>query len=167
VDLVRVLVVAVRKVMINMPQVTEEGVHLAQAMVTHVITLLGLHMQMDVGAAVAPEEVSAMAKGMVTGQGMSKVLATETDWMVQATQIVVDAEVDEVVVVMVDLAVVLARGQEAASIGATWGAAYNDGNVSEPPQAVSGPPQAIGDSVSEPPQGSVNHHNRRLVNHYS
>ena len=63
------------------------------------ITLLGLHMQMDVGAAVAPEEVSAMAKGMVTGQGMGKVLATETDWMVQATQIVVDAEVDEVVVV--------------------------------------------------------------------
>ena len=114
VDLVRVLVVAVGKVMINMPQVTEEGVHLAQAMVTHVITLLGLHMQMDVGAAVAPEEVSAMAKGMVTGQGMGKVLATETDWMVQATQIVVDAEVDEVVVMMVDLAVVLARGREKA-----------------------------------------------------
>ena len=90
--------------------------HLAQAMVTHVITLLGLHMQMDVGAAVAPEEVSAMAKGMVMGQGMGKALATTMDHMVQAAQIVVDAEVEGVVVMMVDLAVVLARGQEAAMV---------------------------------------------------
>jgi len=115
VDLVRVLVVAVGKVMINMPQVTEEGVHLAQAMVTPVIfTVMGLPMQMGVGAAVAPEEVSAMAKGMVMGQGMGKVLPTAMDHMVQATQIVVEAEVEGVVVMMVDLAVVLARGQEAA-----------------------------------------------------
>ena len=80
------------------------------------ITLLGLHMQMDVGAAVAPEEVSAMAKGMVMGQGMGKVLPTAMDHMVQATQIVVEAEVEGVVVMMVDLAVVLARGQEAAMV---------------------------------------------------
>jgi len=90
-------------------------VHLAQAMVTQVIfTVMGLQMQMDVGAAVAPEEVSAMAKGMVMGQGMGKALATTMDHMVQAAQIVVDAEVEWVVVMMVDLAVVLARGREKA-----------------------------------------------------
>ena len=91
--------------------------HLAQAMVTQVIfTVMGLQMQMEVGAAVAPEEVSAMAKGMVMGQGMGKALATIMDHMVQAAQIVVDAEVEGVVVMMVDLAVVLARGQEAAMV---------------------------------------------------
>ena len=117
VDLVRVLVVAVGKVMINMPQVTEEGVHLAQAMVTPVIfTVMGLPMQMGVGAAVAPEEVLATAKGMVMVQEMGKVLPTAMDHMVQAAQIVLDAEVEWVVVMMVDLAVVLARGQEAAMV---------------------------------------------------
>ena len=115
VDLVRVLVVAVGKVMINMPQVTEEGVHLAQAMVTPVIfTVMGLPMQMGVGAAAAPEEVLATAKGMVMVQEMGKVLPTAMDHMVQATPIVEEAEVEGVVVMMVDLAVVLARGQEAA-----------------------------------------------------
>ena len=104
VDLVRVLVVAVGKVMINMPQVTEEGVHLAQAMVTPVIfTVMGLPMQMGVGAAVAPEEVLATAKGMVMAQEMGKVLPTAMDHMVQATPIVEEAEVEGVVVMMVDV----------------------------------------------------------------
>ena len=115
VDLVRVLVVAVGKVMINMPLVTEEGVHLAQAMVTPVIfTVMGLPMQMGVGAAVAPEEVLATAKGMVMVQEMGKVLPTAMDHMVQATPIVEEAEVEGVVVMMVNLAVVMGRGQEAA-----------------------------------------------------
>jgi hypothetical protein len=69
---------------------------------------------MDVGVAVAPEEVSAMVMGLVMGQGMGTVLATAMDHMVPATQIVVDVEVEGVVVMMVDLVVVLARGQEAA-----------------------------------------------------
>ena len=78
--------------------------HLAQAMVTQVkFTVMGFHMQMDVGAAVAPEEVSAMAKGMVMGQGMGKVLPTAMDHMVQATPIVEEAEVEGVVVMMVDV----------------------------------------------------------------
>ena len=153
VDLVRVLVVAVGKVMINMPQVTEEGVHLAQAMVTPVIfTVMGLPMQMGVGAAVAPEEVLATAKGMVMVQEMGKVLPTAMDHMVQATPIVEEAEVEGVVVMMVDLAVVLARGQEAAMelLGVATMMALSANHHKQ---------------LANHHRRSVNHH-RRLANHH-
>jgi len=141
-------------------------VHLAQAMVTQVIfTVMGLQMQMDVGAAVAPEEVSAMAKGMVMGQGMGKVLPTAMDHTVQATQIVVEAEVEGVVVMMVDLAVVSARGREKALelLGVPSTMMTLSGNHHH--KRLANHQRPLVTASANHHRRSVNHH-RRLANHH-
>jgi hypothetical protein len=86
----------------------EQGVHLAQAMATLVVFLvMGLPMQMEVVAAVALEEVSAMVRGVVPAQEVGKARVITADHMVTATQTAVAAEVEAVVAATVGLAMVL------------------------------------------------------------